>query len=360
MSRVFNFSPGPSALPEAVLAQARDELLDWHSQGMSVMEMSHRSKAYVALAEQAEADLRELLAIPAGYRVLFLQGGATGQFAAVPLNLLGDKTSAVYLETGLWSEKAIAEARHYAEVKVAASSRADHYTRIPERASWEIATDAAYFHYTSNETIGGVEFHGIPDVGDLPLVADMSSDILSRPLDISRFGLIYAGAQKNMGPSGITVVIVREDLIGRASALTPGVFDYKKQSDNGSMLNTPATYNWYLLGLVLQWLKKEGGLAHMETLNQAKAEKLYAAIDGSGYYSNPVAVDCRSIMNIPFRLPSPDLEKPFLEAAKAAGLVNLEGHRSVGGLRASLYNAMPMAGVEALVTLMGEFARTHG
>lgn len=360
MSRVFNFSPGPSALPEAVLAQARDELLDWHSTGMSVMEMSHRSKAYVALAEQAEADLRELMDIPAHYKVLFLQGGASGQFAAIPMNLLRGHRCAVYLDTGLWSEKAIAEARHYANVQVAASSRADHYTTIPDRSRWDIDPQAAYFHYTSNETIGGVQFHGIPEVGDLPRVVDMSSDILSRPVDVSRFGLIYAGAQKNMGPSGITVVIVREDLIGQALPITPSVLDYRKQADNGSMLNTPPTFNWYLLGLVLQWLKAQGGLSAMAQLNQAKAQKLYTAIEQSGFYNNPVDVGCRSLMNVPFRLPDPALEKPFLESARQAGLVNLEGHRSVGGLRASLYNAMPLAGVEALVTFMGEFARTHG
>ncbi|MBM3203376.1 3-phosphoserine/phosphohydroxythreonine transaminase [Candidatus Woesearchaeota archaeon] len=360
MNRVFNFSPGPSALPEAVLARARDELLDWHSTGMSVMEMSHRSQAYVALAEQAEADLRELMGIPAHYKVLFLQGGASGQFAAVPMNLLRGHTRAVYLDTGLWSEKAIAEARHFAEVQVAASSRAVHYTTIPDRSTWQIDPQAAYFHYTANETIGGVQFHGIPDVGEMSLVADMSSDILSRPLDVSRFGLIYAGAQKNMGPSGITVVIVREDLIGAALPVTPSVLDYRKQADNGSMLNTPPTFNWYLLGLVLEWLKAQGGLSAMAEHNQAKAEKLYAAIDHSGFYSNPVDVACRSLMNVPFRLPDPALEKPFLEEAREVGLVNLEGHRSVGGLRASLYNAMPLAGVEALVAFMGEFARTHG
>lgn len=360
MNRVFNFSPGPSALPEAVLARARDELLDWHSSGMSVMEMSHRSKAYVALAEQAEADLRELMAIPAHYRVLFLQGGASGQFAAIPMNLLRGKHRAVYLDTGLWSDKAIAEARHYADVQVAASSRATHYTTIPERADWDIDPQAAYFHYTSNETIGGVQFQTIPTVGDLPLVSDMSSDILSRPLDVSRFGLIYAGAQKNMGPSGITVVIVRDDLIGQALPVTPGVLDYRKQADNGSMLNTPPTFNWYLLGLVLEWLKGQGGLAAMETLNRTKADRLYSAIDASGFYDNPVDVRYRSLMNVPFRLPRQELEQPFLDAARKAGLVNLEGHRSVGGLRASLYNAMPLAGVEALVDFMGEFARTHG
>jgi phosphoserine aminotransferase len=360
MSRVYNFSPGPSALPEPVLEKARDELLDWHSSGMSVMEMSHRSKTYLGIAEKAEADLRELLAIPADYQVLFLQGGATGQFAAIPLNLLRGKSKAAYLETGLWSEKAIAEARRYGDVQIAASSKAQNYTTIPLRSEWNIDADAAYLHYTSNETIGGLEFHSIPDADGLPLVSDMSSDILSRPLDIGRFGLIYAGAQKNMGPSGIAVVIVREDLIGQALPATPSILDYKKQADNGSMLNTPPTYNWYLLGLVLEWLKDLGGLAAMDRRNQLKADKLYGAIDASAFYSNPVDPAYRSRMNVPFTLANAELEKPFLAEAKAAGLVNLEGHRSVGGLRASIYNAMPEQGVDALVAFMGEFERKYG
>lgn len=360
MTRVFNFSAGPSTVPLAVLERARDELCDWQGAGMSVMEMSHRSKAYVGIAERAEADLRELLAIPADYRVLFLQGGATGQFAAIPMNLLRGKTTASYVNTGIWSKKAIGEAKHYATVKVAATAEAENFTVVPPRATWTVDPESAYLHYTSNETIGGVEFQGIPDAGGVPLVSDMSSNILSRPLDISRFGLIYAGAQKNMGPAGITVVIVREDLIGQAQPGTPSILDYRQQADNGSMLNTPPTYTWYLLGLVLEWVKEQGGVAALEAVNIRKATKLYAAIDRSPFYSNPVDPASRSRMNVPFRIANTDLEKTFLAEAREAGLVNLEGHRSVGGFRASIYNAMPEAGVDALIAFMGEFERTNG
>ena len=360
MPRIFNFSAGPSMLPESVLQRAREELLDYRGTGMSVMEMSHRGKDYVAIAEKAEADLRALLAIPSDYRVLFLQGGATAQFATVPMNLLGGKTTACYVETGIWSGKAIDEAKAHCEVKRAATSKASGFTTIPPRSTWTVDPEAAYLHYTSNETINGVEFQEVPDSAGLPLVCDMSSDILSRPLDVSRFGVIYAGAQKNMGPAGITVVIVREDLIGHASPGTPGVLDYKKQADNGSMLNTPPTYNWYLLGLVLEWLQEQGGLGAIEARNIRKAEKLYAAIDASPFYSNPVDAACRSRMNVPFRLAKPELEKTFAAEAKAASLVTLEGHRSVGGMRASIYNAMPEAGVDALIAFMAEFERRHG
>lgn len=360
MARVYNFSAGPSMLPEPVLQQARDELLDWRATGMSVMEMSHRGKDYVGIAEQTEADLRELLAIPENYKVLFLPGGATGQFAAIPMNLLRGKVKACYVCTGLWSEKAIAEAKLYSEVSVAANSKDQNYATIPPRGEWKIDSDAAYLHYTSNETIGGVEFHTIPDSEGLPLVCDMSSDILSRPLDIGRFGLIYAGAQKNMGPAGIAVVIVRDDLIGQTLPGTPSIFDYKKQADNGSMLNTPPTYNWYLLGLVTAWLKEQGGLAAIEERNIRKADKLYAAIDTSPFYSNPVDPACRSRMNVPFRIAKADFERTFLAEAKSVGLVNLEGHRSVGGFRASIYNAMPEAGVDTLIAFMREFERKYG
>ena len=360
MTRIHNFSAGPSALPTAVLERARDELLDWGHTGMSVMEMSHRSKDYVAIAEKAEADLRELLAVPDGYRVLFLQGGATGQFAAIPMNLLRGRASAAYVNTGIWSKKAIAEAKHYATVKIAASGEDSGFSDIPPEAEWTIDPAAAYLHYTSNETIGGVEFQYVPDGAGLPLVADMSSNILSRPIDISRFGLVYAGAQKNMGPAGITVVIVREDLIGGAQAGTPSILDYRQQADNGSMLNTPPTYAWYLLGLVLEWLKDQGGVNAMEAVNIRKSGKLYAAIDQSDFYSNPVAPACRSRMNVPFRIANTDLEKTFLAEARAAGLVNLEGHRSVGGFRASIYNAMTEAGVDALIAFMAEFERKRG
>jgi len=359
MSRVFNFSAGPAALPLEVLEQLRDEMLDWRGQGMSVMEMSHRGKAFVGIAEQAEADLRELLAVPAQYKVLFLQGGATAQFAAIPLNLARTDSVADYVNTGAWSKKAIAEAKRYCKVSVAADAGGS-YSEVPDLASWRLTPGAAYVHYTPNETIGGVEFPFVPEVGEAPLVADFSSTILSRPLDVSRYGVIYAGAQKNIGPAGLVVVIVHEDLLGRARPDTPTVFDWKAMAADGSMLNTPATYSWYVAGAVFQWIKRQGGLAAMERLNRAKAERLYGAIDDSGYYRNPVARNCRSWMNVPFTLPSADLDKPFLEGAKAVGLVALAGHRSVGGMRASIYNAMPMAGVEALVDYMREFQRTHG
>jgi len=359
MTRVFNFSAGPAALPAEVLEQLRDEMLEWRGSGMSVMEMSHRGKDFVGIAERAEADLRELLAVPSNYKVLFLQGGATGQFAAIPLNLTTADSVADYVNTGAWSKKAIGEARRYCKVNVAADAGGS-YSTVPARDTWKLTPGAAYVHYTPNETIGGVEFPFVPDVGDVPLVADMSSTILSRPIDVSRFGVIYAGAQKNIGPAGLVVVVVREDLLGRARPDTPTVFDWKAMAADGSMLNTPATYSWYVAGAVFQWIKRLGGLAAMERLNRAKAEKLYSAIDGSGFYRNPVAKECRSWMNVPFTVPDAALDKPFLEGAKAAGLVALAGHRSVGGMRASIYNAMPMEGVEALVAYMQEFQRTHG
>ena len=360
MSRVYNFGPGPATVPESVLNQAREDLPEWHASGMSVIELSHRGKDFVAIAEQAEATLRELLVIPSNYRVLFLQGGATGQFAAVPLNLGRDKAKFAYLSTGLWSEKAISEAKRYGEVQVAASSKEQGYTTIPSRSDWSIDPDVAYLHYTANEPIGGVEFQSVPEVGNLTLVSDMSSNILSRPVDVNRFGVIYAGAQKNLGPAGITIVIVREDLIGAAHPFTPSILNYKLQAENGSKLNTPPTYNWYLLGLVLEWLKEQGGVAAIEAHNNRKADKLYAAIDASPFYSNPVDPSVRSRMNVPFLLANSDLEKTFLAQAKWHGLVNLEGHRSVGGLRASIYNAMPEEGVDALVAFMHDFERKHG
>ncbi|MGB5438181.1 MAG: 3-phosphoserine/phosphohydroxythreonine transaminase [Gammaproteobacteria bacterium] len=360
MSKIYNFSAGPAVLPGAVLQQAREELLDWHGTGMSVMEMSHRSKEYLSIAAQAEADLRELLGIPEQYHVLFLQGGATSQFAMVPMNLLRGRTQADYINTGAWSKKAIAEAARYCRVNVAASSEDTKFTSIPAEENWQLDAGSAYVHYTPNETIGGVEFHRIPDCGDVPLVADMSSTILSRPLDVSRYGLIYAGAQKNIGPAGLTVVIVREDLVGNTLDGTPSMFDYKKHADNGSMLNTPPTFAWYLAGLVFDWLKKQGGLYAMEKINQRKARHLYAAIDRSGFYRSPVDVDCRSWMNVPFTLADNNLDGVFLDQAGHAGLLNLKGHRSVGGMRASIYNAMPEAGVDALIDFMREFERAHG
>jgi phosphoserine aminotransferase len=360
MAKIYNFGAGPSMLPSAVLQRAQEELPDWHGAGISVLEMGHRSPVYTAIAEKAEADFRELLDVPADYRILFLQGGATGQFSAVPLNLKGDKAKTAYLLTGVWSEKAAAEALRYGEVHVVATGRAESYTRIPLPEQWRLDADAAYVHYTANETIGGVEFQHIPDVGALTLVSDMSSNILSRPVDVSRFGLIYAGAQKNIGPAGITVVIVREDLLGRANSITPSVFDYTKQADNASMLNTPPTYNWYLLGLVLEWLKEQGGIAALEQINIRKSTKLYAAIDGSSLYSNPIDLACRSRMNVPFRIADTKLEERFLKDSVREGLINLEGHRSVGDFRASIYNAMPEEGVDVLIEFMREFERRYG
>ncbi|QJD30379.1 3-phosphoserine/phosphohydroxythreonine transaminase [Methylococcus geothermalis] len=360
MTRIYNFSAGPSMLPEAVLRRAGEDILDWGGSGMSVMEMSHRGKHFGAIAERAEADLRELLAIPPEYKVLFLQGGATAQFAMVPMNLLRDRTAACYVDTGIWSGKAMEEASRYCQVGVAATAKAGGFTTVPPRSEWRIDSEAAYLHYTSNETINGVEFQDVPDSAGLPLVCDMSSNILSRPVDVSRFGLIYAGAQKNMGPAGITVVIVREDLIGKTIPGTPTVFDYKKHADNGSMLNTPPTYIWYLLGLVLDWLKQQGGVAGIEAQNIRKAQKLYAAIDASAFYSNPIDPAFRSRMNVPFRLADAGLEKIFAAEAAGHGLVALEGHRSVGGLRASIYNAMPEAGVDALIAFMADFERRYG
>lgn len=359
MSRVYNFSAGPAMIPEAVLKQAQAEMLDFSGTGSSVMELSHRSKEFIAVAEQAEADLREVMSIPDNYKVLFLQGGATGQFSFIPANILADKQKACYINTGAWSEKAIKSARSYCDVIVSASSEANNFTSIPDRASWNIDEQAAYLHYTPNETIHGVEFQDIPDVGDLPLVADMSSNILSREIDVSKFGIIYAGTQKNMGPAGAAVVIVRDDLIGKAQKGLPDIFNYEKQAKQESMLNTPATYTWYLVGLVLQWLKAQGGVAAMEQVNQRKAAKLYTAIEQSSLYSNPVAVADRSRMNVPFILSDSDLDKAFLSAAKEQGFLSLKGHRSVGGMRASIYNAMPESGVDALIQFMAEFERTH-
>ncbi len=360
MGRVFNFSAGPAALPLEVLETARDELTDWRGCGMSVMELSHRSKEFVGIAEQAEADLRELLQIPDGYKVLFVQGGATTQFGAVALNLSSRESAADYLLTGSWSKKALAEAQRFCDARAAASSAEGGFTEIPDPSAWELRADAAYLHYTPNETIGGVEFHQIPDSGDVPLVADMSSTILSRPLDVSRFGVIYAGAQKNIGPAGLTIVIVRDDLVDRARPTTPTMLAYAPMAAAGSMLNTPPTYAWYMAGLVFKWLLGQGGLEAIGEINRQKSELLYGAIDTSDFYANPVREDCRSRMNVPFTLAKPDLDATFLEEAQAAGLTNLKGHRSVGGMRASIYNAMPLAGVRALVDFMAEFERRHG
>jgi len=358
MARVFNFSPGPAVLPEAVLQQAKDELLDWHGSGMSVMEMSHRGKEFMSIAANAEANLRELMGIPANYKVLFMQGGASAQFAMVPMNLLRGKTSADYINTGEWSKKAIKEAKRYGVVNIAASSEATGFSTVPPQKEWKLDPNAAYLHYTPNETIGGVEFNFIPETGNVELVADLSSTILSRPIDVSKFGLIYAGAQKNIGPAGLTIVIVRDDLIGQVLPGTPSVFDYKIHADNDSMYNTPPTYAWYIAGLVFEWLKANGGLRAMAATNQRKAGKLYTAIDASGgYYKNPVEKPSRSWMNVPFTLKDDKLDEPFLKGAKSAGLLQLKGHRSVGGMRASIYNAMPEAGVDALIAYMQDFMK---
>ena len=358
--RIFNFSAGPAVLPETVLQQARDEMLDWLGSGMSVMEMSHRGKEFITIAETAEADLRELLVIPSSYKVLFLQGGATAQFAMVPMNLLSGKTKADYIHTGEWAKKAIGEAKKFCDVNVAASSEDMKFTYAPKQASWKLSSDAAFVHYTGNETIGGVEFHWVPETGNVPLVCDLSSSLMSRPVDVSKFGLIYAGAQKNIGPAGLTIVIVREDLVGHAPATTPSMLDYKVHADNGSMYNTPPTYAIYMAGLVFQWLKRNGGLTQMEKINIAKAKAVYDVLDGSGFYRSPVAKDDRSRMNIPFTLADERLDEPFLKAARQRGLIQLKGHRSVGGMRASVYNAMPIEGVHTLVEFMRDFERKHG
>lgn len=359
MSPIYNFSAGPAVLPKDVLLKAREEMLDWHGSGMSVMEMSHRGKEFLQIASEAESDLRELLSIPTNYKVLFLQGGAHTQFSMIPLNLLGDRQSADYIETGIWSEKAIAEAGKFCRVNVAASSRDKNFTYAPQQSEWKLNSEAAYVHYTSNETIGGVEVFWTPDAGDVPLVADMSSHILSRPIDVSRYGLIYAGAQKNIGPAGLTIVIVRDDLIGHVRSGTPTMMDYKTHADNDSMYNTPPTYGIYIAGLVFKWLKAHGGLAAMEEVNMRKAGMLYEYIDASSFYHSPVASENRSRMNIPFTLKNSALDGKFLTESNNRGLLQLKGHKLVGGMRASLYNAMPIEGVEALIEFMQEFERVN-
>jgi phosphoserine aminotransferase len=357
---IWNFGSGPAMLVPAVLEQARAELLDWHGKGMSVMEMSHRGKDFVAIAAEAEADLRALMAIPAGYKVLFLQGGATAQFAAVPMNLLRGKGEADFVLTGEWSRKAFAEAKKFCRPNVAATAEDRNFTYVPKQAAWKLSPGAAYVHVCTNETIGGVEYHWTPDTGEVPLVSDMSSHILSRPVDVSRYGLIFAGAQKNIGPAGLVIVIVREDLLGNALPGTPHILDFKLQADADSMLNTPPTFALYLSGLTFKWLLAKGGLAAMERENVAKAARLYDCLDAIDFYSTPVAREDRSRMNVPFRLADDSLDARFLAEAEARGLSQLKGHRSVGGMRASIYNAMPIEGVEALVEFLADFARRHG
>ncbi len=355
MARKFNFSAGPAMLPTEVMERAQAEMLDWNGSGMSVMEMSHRGKEYMSIAAKAEQDLRDVMSIPDNYKVLFLQGGASLQFAMIPLNLLGDKTSADYINTGMWSKKAIAEAKRYCTVNLAGDTSEGGFTSVPTQDELKLNPDAAYVHYTPNETIGGVEFDYIPETGDVPLIADMSSTILSRPIDVSKFAMIYAGAQKNIGPAGLCIVIIRDDLLGKASAQTPAMLNYQTHADNDSMYNTPPTYSWYMAGLVFEWIKKQGGLAAMAEVNQRKSDKLYAAIDASDFYANPVPKANRSWMNVPFTLKDASLDADFLAGATQAGLITLKGHRSVGGMRASIYNAMPEEGVDALVAFMKAF-----
>ena len=360
MSRVFNFSAGPATLPEEVLREAAGEMLDWHGTGMGVMEMSHRGKWFMEIAARANTDVRELLAVPANYKILFMQGGALGENALVPLNLLGKRSTADYVNTGHWSIKSIAEASRYAQIHVAASAEDRGFTYVPEQSSWQPSSDPAYVHICTNETIGGVEYQWTPDIGDLPLVADMSSHLLSRPVDVARFGVIYAGAQKNIGPAGLTIVIVRDDLLDRALPACPSAFNYRIVSDNDSLYNTPPTYSIYVAGLVFQWLQRLGGVAGIERRNVAKATLLYDAIDASALYENRVRLGDRSRMNVTFFLRREELTAAFLAEAEARGLSQLRGHRAVGGVRASIYNAMPVAGVEALVEHMQDFERRHG
>jgi phosphoserine aminotransferase len=360
MTRVFNFSPGPATLPEAVLRQAADEMLDWHGSGMSVMEMSHRGKEFIAIHAEAEATFRELMGVPANYKVLFMQGGAIGENAIVPMNLIGRNGKADYVVTGDWSKKSMKEAKTYGQINLAASGEAGKFTAIPPQSEWKLDPGASYVHICSNETIGGVQFHWTPDTGSVPLVADMSSDILSRPIDVSKYGLIYAGAQKNMGPSGVTVVVVRDDLLGHALPITPSAFNYQLQAESDSMFNTPPTYAIYIAGLVFKHVKAMGGLPAMEAHNRAKAKVLYDYLDASKFYRNPVAPADRSLMNVPFKLKDDAMDDAFLKGAQARGMIQLKGHRSVGGMRASIYNAMSMEGVQALVAYMKEFEAQHG
>jgi phosphoserine aminotransferase len=360
LMRVFNFSAGPAVLPEAVLQKAAAEMLDWHGSGMSVMEMSHRGKEFISIAAKAEADLRVLLAIPANYKVLFLQGGAIAENAIVPMNLISGRSVADYIHTGEWSKKSIKEAGKYCRANIAASAEDGQFTYVPAQDTWKLSADTAYVHVCTNETIGGVEYQWTPDTGDVPLVADMSSHILSRVIDVSKYGVIYGGAQKNMGPAGLTLVIVRDDLLDRALPITPSAFHWKEQAAAESMLNTPPTYALYIAGLVFEWLQAQGGLAAIEHRNIAKAKLLYDVLDESDYYKHSVRKQDRSRMNVVFRLPSEALDKVFLQGAEARGMVQLKGHRAVGGIRASIYNAMPVEGVQALAAYMRDFAREHG
>ena len=358
--RVFNFSAGPAVLPEAVLRQAAAEMLDWHGSGMSVMEMSHRGKEFIGIAAKAESDLRTLLSIPANYKVLFLQGGAIAENALVPMNLLAGKTAADYINTGEWSKKSIKEAKKYCAVNVAASAEDRNFTYVPPRETWKLDAAAAYVHVCTNETIGGVEYQWTPDTGAVPLVADMSSHILSRAIDVAKYGVIYGGAQKNAGPAGLTLVIVRDDLLDRALPVTPSAFHWKEQAASDSMVNTPPTYAIYVAGLVFEWLLAQGGVAAIESRNIAKAKLVYDCLDRSEFYQTAVRKEDRSRMNVPFKLRDASLDEAFLKGAKERGMVQLKGHRAVGGMRASIYNAMPIEGVRALVDYMKAFEQRHG
>ena len=359
MTRLYNFCAGPAALPTDVLTQAKADLLDWQGKGLSVMEMSHRSPEFVGIAQKAEQDLRDLMVIPDNYKVLFMQGGASSQFTMIPMNLLRGKKSADYINTGQWSKKAISEAKRFCDVNVAATTEGNKFTSAPSQEELNLNPEAAYVHYTPNETIGGVQFDYIPETNGVPLVADYSSAILSEEIDVSKFAMIYAGAQKNIGPAGLCIVIIREDLLGQALESTPTMFDYKVMADNDSMYNTPPSYGWYLAGLVFAWLKTQGGVKAMAEVNRRKAEKLYGFIDTNAFYANPVAINNRSIMNVPFTLANSELDKAFLAASEKAGLLNLAGHRSVGGMRASIYNAVGEGAVDALIAFMAEFAKEN-
>lgn len=359
MTRLYNFCAGPAALPVPVLAQAQADLLNWQDKGLSVMEMSHRSPEFVGIAQKAEQDLRDLMVIPDNYKVLFMQGGASSQFTMIPMNLLRGKKTADYINTGQWSKKAIAEAKRFCDVNVAATTEGNQFTSAPSQAELSLNPEAAYVHYTPNETIGGVQFDYIPETNGVPLVADYSSAILSEEIDVSKFAMIYAGAQKNIGPAGLCIVIIRDDLLGDVVEGTPTMFDYKVMADNDSMYNTPPSYGWYLAGLVFTWLKEQGGVKAIAEVNQRKAKKLYSLIDTNPFYANPVAINNRSIMNVPFTLANADLDKAFLAASEKAGLLNLAGHRSVGGMRASIYNAVEEKAVDALIAFMEDFAKEN-
>ena len=358
MTQIYNFSAGPAVLPKAVLQRAQAEMLDWHGSGMGVMEMSHRGKEFTGILAKTEADLRALLNIPQNYKVLFLQGGAIAENAVIPMNLLNGG-EADYVVTGSWSKRSVEDASAYGKINVVASSEADNFTYVPAYSSWKLNKNAQYLHICTNETINGVEFDGLPDAGEVPIVADMSSHILSRPIDVSKYGVIYGGAQKNIGPAGLCIVIVREDLLGKASPLTPAVFNWKTQAENQSMINTPPTYSIYIAGLVFEWLLEQGGVAAIEQVNIRKANLLYDYIDSTDFYLNKVAIDNRSRMNIPFFLKDESLNDAFLKGAEANGLLQLKGHRMVGGMRASIYNAMPIEGVQALISYMKAFEGAH-